>query len=191
MDIREQFRAARRFWRTEPSLFREHPQGVAADVLQAAALSCVKSRVNWQGKTEWSTTRKASRYGCRCTSCAHTSLYMQAGFAAWPCDEPKGAKRSATEYTSHVSHLWEGVRRSAIKFEPGQAPIYPSMPGLVHPVAYNTAVIRWNAQFCKKYVPEPEPVRIPTAIDMARQLREQVRAERKATKEWAKQLRAA
>lgn len=59
-------------------------------------------------------------------------------------------------------------------------PVLPSGFGYAMPVQYNTTAIRWNTGRGKLYVPEPLPVRKPSLLDLARQLRAEARAERQA-----------
>lgn len=134
---------------------------------------------------------------CTCASCSYTDSYggmpdlldrdttyatRRYGFADWPRLEPAGKRVSDAAYTAHVAHLWEGVYRRPIAFEPGQAPIYPTVPGLVHNVAPNATAIRWNAGRGRKYVApvvaEISTVQTVSLVNYARRLRAAARAER-------------
>lgn len=123
---------------------------------------------------------------CTCASCEYTDGFADKSFADWPRGEPAGPRRSAADYSAHVAHLWEGVRRHGVAFEPGQAPIYPSIPGLVHAVQPNATAIRWNAGRGQKYVEPPEikPVEMSTAslLLLARRLRDEERQRRRSIK---------
>lgn len=66
---------------------------------------------------------------CNCTSCEYTDGFSQKGFDAWPKGEPKGKRKAAAEYLSHVAF---GKRTSdraipdaLLKFKPGQPPQFP------------------------------------------------------------------
>ena len=82
---------------------------------------------------------------CTCASCSYTDgfsgradLFSDGsptikGFDKWPRGKPAGVRASETAYRAHVAHLWDGVKRHAEPFKPGQAPRF-NIPGLVPPV---------------------------------------------------------
>lgn len=87
---------------------------------------------------------------CTCTSCKYTDSFSgwkyedgerlpdleAGGFDRWPCDEPKGPRKSAAEYAGHVAHGKAGLA-SGWAFKPGAAPSYPAWcqpaPSLPYP----------------------------------------------------------
>lgn len=119
---------------------------------------------------------------CTCTSCEYTDSFHDKGFEAWPKGDPAGERASNRVYAAHVAHVWSGSYKT-IAFTPGQAPAAPRLPGLVMPVTYHATAIRWNTGRGKMYVPAPEPVRVPTLLDLARKLRAEARAERQALRQ--------
>ena len=197
MSARAQYRVARRWLRSTPSLWNPQPQGITAEVWAAAYASRLdhrrarkhfphdrRQRRGWRMVPEQ--YRRDKPYGCRCDSCAETSRYAKSGFPAWPCDAPKGKRKSAAEYSAHVAQLWEGVSRVRAVFKPGQAPIYPRDPAAVHPVTpapgyvldfiangYAQRPDLWK-QIDGRWEPvdiSTQPKRRPYLLELARELR--------------------
>jgi hypothetical protein len=155
---------------------------------------------------------------CTCASCKHTDSFAKAGFAEWPRGAPAGPRRSAADYSAHVRHgqQW-GRGYDGTMHEPKEctATLAYYQGSRAAPERLKIPEGRWQQGHgyhderkwieapttMREYVAEFErlnglthaPVEKPTAplIARAQLLRAEARAERKATLEWAKQLRAA
>ena len=61
---------------------------------------------------------------CNCASCEYTDSFADKGFAEWPKGEPKGKRKSAAEYLSHVAFgkatSERAIPPALLKFKPGQ-----------------------------------------------------------------------
>ena len=96
MNTKEQFRAARRYYRGETSLFNI-PPNAANSIMRAAQSTVDLSKKAWHN----------ARLGCQCKSCKQTNKFIRDGFHAWPRGNPAG-RRSNSDYNSHVNACTSG-----------------------------------------------------------------------------------
>lgn len=122
---------------------------------------------------------------CTCASCVTTDKLHDAGFAAWPRGNPTGKTKAAAEYSAHVAHgrQW-GAGSNGPAIPDSLRTIRPepqfSCNGTFTPPQRNATAIRWNSQFRTPALQGVQPVSKPTSrhLTLARQLREQAKAER-------------